>query len=145
VRTFLQTKLVLTYQALPTVETDFKQALAALKHSRKHLPRDIDLRGILKTQRAMFGTILRNVLLMDNISLQETQNMAINKDHPMWSHETLHSHISSHLVTSTEACFEVIQTIKEKLVVVESLTRRLGFAAKRKMVFHYLLWNFEYG
>jgi hypothetical protein len=100
---------------------------------------------ILKTQRAMFETILRNVLLMDNISLQETKNMAINKDHPMWSHEALRSHLSSHLAASTEACYEVIQNVKEKLVVVESLTRRLGVAAKPKMVFLYLLWNSGYG
>jgi predicted DsbA family dithiol-disulfide isomerase len=115
VRTSQPAQLVLTYPALPTVETDFKQALAALKVCRKHLPRDTDLRGILKTQRAMFGTFLQNVLLTDNISLQETQNMAINKDHLMWSHETLHSHLSSHLAASTEACYEVIKNIKEKL------------------------------
>jgi hypothetical protein len=82
---------------------------------------------------------------MDNISLQETQNMAINKDHPMWSHGTLHSNLASHLAASTEACYGVIQNIKEKLLVVESLTRRLGVAAKRKMVSLNLLWSPGYG
>lgn len=46
----------LTVLVLPTIESTFKVTLACFKQSRKYLPRDVDLKSTLKTQRVIFSS-----------------------------------------------------------------------------------------
>lgn len=96
-------------QALPTIESSFKNALAYFKQYRKYLPRDADLKSTLKTQRVVFSS-----------------NAEILSSDPSGS-------VNDHLGSSKKVCLEVILAIRTKLEEIEDITRHLAVATKAKI------------
>lgn len=99
-------KLIVT--VLPSIESSFKTALSCFKQHRKHLPRDVDLRGKLKTQRVVFSS-----------------NMEI------LAHDAS-GPIKDRLALPMKDCFEVTLAIQKKLQEIEDITRRLPITTKAK-------------
>ncbi|KAJ5151021.1 uncharacterized protein N7482_010273 [Penicillium canariense] len=95
-------------QVLPTIELSFKNVLACFKQFRKHLPRDVDLRSTLKTQRVVFSS---------NVEMLSSDTSDSVKDF---------------LGSSKKICLEVTLAIRTKLEEIESMTRRLPAAMKEK-------------
>ncbi|KAJ5531313.1 hypothetical protein N7527_004706 [Penicillium freii] len=96
-------------QVLPTIESSFKVTLACFKQSRKYLPRDVDLKSTLKTQRVIFSS---------NVEI-------LSSDAP--------DSLNNPLDSSSSICLELSLAIRTKLEEIEDITRRLPVATKTKV------------
>ncbi|KAL2869651.1 5'-methylthioadenosine/S-adenosylhomocysteine nucleosidase family protein [Aspergillus lucknowensis] len=113
-------------QDLRQVESCFKETSSALRRSRRWLPRDTDVRRILKTQRAKFRTVVETLLSHATESPDDAQNMAMDYDHQGWQSRTIGSRVGSHLGSESGFCLEVVLEIQQKLLMVEDCAMRLG-------------------
>ncbi|KAJ5809300.1 uncharacterized protein N7503_001518 [Penicillium pulvis] len=95
-------------QFLPAVKFGFKSALACFKVNRKHLPRDADLRSLLKTQRVIFLEILEDIS-------SNTSEYAV--------HER---------ILSNKLHLDGAQAIRTKLEEIEDITNSLPVAKKEE-------------
>ncbi|KAL4897872.1 purine and uridine phosphorylase [Aspergillus ambiguus] len=96
-------------QILPSIELSFKSVISCFKHYRKYLPRDVDLKSILKTQRVVFSSNVE-ILTMD-----------------------ASGSISDHLGSSQKLCLEVTLEIQAKLKEIRNIASRLPVATKAKV------------
>jgi nucleoside phosphorylase len=106
---FVEGKNPLIATVLLSVEFSFKTALSWFKQHRKYLPRDVDLRSKLKTQRVIFSS--------------NTEILTYNASGP----------IEGRLALPTKDCFEVTLAIRKKLQEIEDITRRLPITTKAKV------------
>lgn len=93
---------------LPTIISSFKSTLSCFKHHRKFLPRDVDLKTTLKTQRVVF---LENVEMLSS-DASSTLNNQIEPSRILW--------------------LDLSLAIRTKLVEIEDITKRLPTATKAK-------------
>ncbi|KAJ6144078.1 hypothetical protein N7471_003531 [Penicillium samsonianum] len=99
----------LTILVLPTIESSFKITLTCFKQHRKYLPRDVDLKSTLKTQRVIFSS---NVEILSSDASGSLNN-------PLGS--------------SKNICLELTLAIRTKLEEIDDITRRLPVATKAKV------------
>ncbi|KAJ5564041.1 hypothetical protein N7513_000283 [Penicillium frequentans] len=90
-------------QVLPKIKSGFKSALASFRANRRLLPRDADLRSLLKTQR---------VILLDILETMPSSSLEFAND----------DHDSSHKLRLDGA-----QAIRKKLEEIENITKSLPF------------------
>ncbi|KAJ5496246.1 hypothetical protein N7463_008233 [Penicillium fimorum] len=95
-------------QVLPTIESGFRIALTCFKQNRKCLPRDVDLKSILKNQRVIFS---------DNVEILSSDASGS---------------LNNHLGSSKRILLELTLAIQTKLKEIEDITRRLPVATKAK-------------
>ncbi|PWY78491.1 purine and uridine phosphorylase [Aspergillus sclerotioniger CBS 115572] len=94
-------------RVLPTIDRNFKAALTGFRKHRKYLPRDVDLKSTLKTQRVIFSS---NVEIMPSSGpLNHSPDL------------------------SSKVLLEVTIAIRTKLEEIEDATRRLPVATKAKV------------
>lgn len=87
---------------LPKITSSFKDVLSCFKKNRKHLPRDSDLKSILRTQRAIF------------ISSME-----------IW--QSKYGSGKCYSASSSSECFQVALAVRAKLKEIEGIAGRLPF------------------
>lgn len=119
---------------VPAIEECFDRVLYCLRESRNNLPRDTDLRSILKTQRVILRTVIEAVLLLGKVSLETAQYMAADPDHPMWQDKALYDRVYDSLGPSNQACLEVAHSIQQKLIRLADLANGIKSLGKRRMV-----------
>lgn len=101
--------LYLTLAVLSTTKSNFKSAIDCLKKYRKFLPRDTDLKRILKNQRLIMTDILEYLETDISVSVDE------------------------HLGSSKETCLQLAAEIKRKLEEIEIITNGLLATTKAKV------------
>nr|XP_001397435.2 hypothetical protein ANI_1_1438144 [Aspergillus niger CBS 513.88] len=96
-------------KVLSTTKSNFKSAIDCLKKYRKFLPRDTDLKRILKNQRLIMTDILEYLETDISVSVDE------------------------HLGSSKETCLQLAAEIKRKLEEIEIITNGLLATTKAKV------------
>lgn len=99
----------LTVLVLPTIESSFKVTLSCFKQNRKYLPRDVDLKSTLKTQRVIFSS---------NVEI-------LSLDAP--------DSFNNPLDSSTSVCLELSLAIRTKLEEIRDITRCLPITTKAEV------------
>ncbi|KAJ0426159.1 hypothetical protein BJY00DRAFT_127026 [Aspergillus carlsbadensis] len=112
-------------QELHGTDDCFKQTSSVFRQCRKSLPRDTDVRRILKTQRAKFRTAVETLLSRATGSPDDAQIMATDSGHKGWQIEDLRDSIYSHLGSACGLGLEIVREIQQKLSLVEGLAERL--------------------
>lgn len=99
----------LTVLVLPTIESSFKITLSCFKQNRKYLPRDVDLKSTLKTQRVIFSS---NVEILS-----------------LYAPDSFNNPLDS----STSVCLELSLAIRTKLEEIRDITRCLPITTKAEV------------
>ncbi|KAJ5438354.1 uncharacterized protein N7458_009352 [Penicillium daleae] len=95
-------------QVLPRIENWFKSTLSYFKENRKCLPRDVDLRKTLKTQRVIFASNVK----------------CLPSDSP--------DAVKDHLGSSKGICLQAALEIEKKFEQIQELTKHLPAATKAR-------------
>ncbi|KAL4805218.1 hypothetical protein BDV18DRAFT_26107 [Aspergillus unguis] len=106
---------------LHRAEICFRQTLSALRQCKRCLPRDTDLRRMLKTRRAKFRSDVETLLALGTGSPDDAQSMATDRNHQGWQSKDVGTSICSHLGSASEFCLNIVLEIQQKLLIVERL------------------------
>lgn len=93
---------------LPAIDSGFKRVIKSFREHRKYLPRDADLKKILKTQCFIVSDYAKSLSSEDKTS------------------------INDRLGSSKSFCLEIALAIRKKLENIEDLTKRLPVITKAK-------------
>ncbi|KAL2849694.1 hypothetical protein BJX68DRAFT_94769 [Aspergillus pseudodeflectus] len=112
-------------QELHGTDGCFKQTSLVFRQCRKSLPRDTDVRRILKTQRAKFRTTIETLLSQATGSPDDAQSMVVDSQHKGWQSKDIRNSIYSHLGSGCELGLKIIMDIQQKLSIAEGSAKRL--------------------
>ncbi|KAL2828864.1 hypothetical protein BJY01DRAFT_255211 [Aspergillus pseudoustus] len=114
-------KCIAILKELQETESCFQQTSSTLRRCKSGLPRDTDLRRILKTRRAKFRSAVETLLAFATGSPDNAQSMATDSDHQGWQSKNIGSSIYSYLGSASEFCVNVVSEIQQKLSIIEGL------------------------
>ncbi|KAL4744849.1 hypothetical protein BDW72DRAFT_208684 [Aspergillus terricola var. indicus] len=99
----------------------YVQTSSSLRQCRRCLPRDTNLRRILKTWRTKFRTGVETLLANGTGSSDDAQSMVTDCNHQGWQSSDVGRSICDHLGSVSGFCFEVVLEIQQKLSTYKTL------------------------
>ncbi|KAL3455277.1 hypothetical protein BJX64DRAFT_295203 [Aspergillus heterothallicus] len=112
-------------EELRQVESCFKETSSTLRQNKRWLPRDTDVRRILKTQRTKFRTVTETLLSYATDSPDDAQSMAMDYDHHSWCSKDIESRACNYLGSESGLCLKLVVELQEKLSMVADFAARL--------------------
>lgn len=100
----------------------FKTAARILKKFRKCLPCDVDLRMLLKGQRAAFEAEALILLSYVSGSQDVANDMLREATHALWQDRNFRLDLQEFLGASMEICIDIVTEIQSKLQDIENVT-----------------------
>ncbi|KAL3468895.1 hypothetical protein BJX99DRAFT_242540 [Aspergillus californicus] len=112
--------------------SDFKKTSSTLRECKRYLPRDTDVRRLLKTHRAKFLAGVEAFISQATNSPDEAHNMAADCGYHGWQSEEIADSAYRHLGLSYSFSLKVIKEAQQKLTKIVGLAKRLKNSKEAK-------------
>ncbi|KAL3492275.1 hypothetical protein BJX62DRAFT_236306 [Aspergillus germanicus] len=99
----------------PRINSSFQFAQVHIKQHRKHLPRDMNAKTTLRTQRVIFSSNLHTMVTDASKLLDLGPDIIKDPRHPIWNDTLTHQDLMDHLGESYSNCLDLILAIEAKL------------------------------